>query len=82
MVAPPREDALDIEAFETMIASAPFAAFKTRVRVELGRAQVTCETSPDTAAILKAQGAAHALRVVLGLPDVMLKAMKEKNWKP
>jgi hypothetical protein len=79
--APPRDDALDIEAFETMIASAPFAAFTSRVRDELRRHALTCETSPDSTAIIRAQGAAHALRVVLDLPQGMLKTMKDKTWK-
>lgn len=75
-------DALDVERFEDMIASAPFAAFKERVENELTRSRLTCETSLDLAAIQRAQGSAHALRVVLELPEGMLKAMKAKTWKP
>jgi hypothetical protein len=77
-----RADALDIEAFETMLASTAWASFQARVAVELERARATCENSLDAAAVTRAQGAAHALRMVLGLGPAMLKEMHAKPWAP
>ena len=77
-----RQDALDIEAFEAMCASAPFALYLGRVASELSRAMATCETSDDLDAIYRGQGAVHALRTVMNLPEAMLKKMKEATWKP
>jgi hypothetical protein len=81
MVAPNRQDALDIEAFDDMIASAPFAAFMLRVAAELDRARGTCETASARLLVVRAQGAAQALRAVVGLPERMAKEMKAKPWK-
>lgn len=77
-----REDALDIEAFETMIASAPWAAFQARLSAELERARLTCEISRDHAEVAHAQGLVHALRVVAGLGPAMLHEMQQKTWRP
>jgi hypothetical protein len=81
MVAPDRKDALDIEAFDDMIASAPFAAFLARVTAELDRARGTCETASARLLVVRAQGAAQALRAVVALPARMAQEMHAKPWK-
>ena len=78
----PREDALDIEAFETMLRSMPFAAFLARVGAELERARDTCERSADAVELSRAQGKTSALRVVIGLGPAMLREMQGKPWRP
>lgn len=72
-----RLDALDIEAFETMLASEPFRFYRERVDIELARAQNDCENANDERELRRAQGAAKALRVVLALPEMILKTMKD-----
>ncbi len=72
---PDRLDALDVEAFEKMLASRAFLTLKTRIADELLRAQTGCETAEDKRVLWRAQGAVKALRTVLGLPEQILKAM-------
>ncbi len=62
-----------------MMASKSFAVFKERIAGELARAQNDCETFDDKLALRRAQGGAKAFRVVLALPDAILKSMKGKK---
>jgi len=79
---PDRQDAIDIEALETMTASAPFALFMAAIDIELSRACGMCERGESYNDVLRAQGAAHALRAVVGLPKSMLSAMRKKVEPP
>lgn len=81
MTATDRRDAIDIEAFETMIGSPAFALFMEHVDLELMRALATCETATDPNAIYRGQGAAHAIRAILRMPKAMQKKMVEGTWK-
>lgn len=74
-----RLDALDAEAFERMIDSEPFGLLKERITTELARAQADCESLAEERDLRRAQGAARALRAVLGLPDVILNSMKKRK---
>lgn len=67
-------DALDRERFADMVASPPFQTLESRIRQELERYRGECEKR-DGVELHRSQGAAAALRVVLGLPAAMLKEM-------
>ena len=70
-----RLDQLDREAFRDMIASAPFQTLWKRVRAEHERAREACVAGDSVPAIRRAQGAAAALRSVLGMPEQLLGEM-------
>lgn len=76
-----RLDQLDAEALRDVIGSAPFALVQKRIASELERARTVCETCKDTIELYRAQGAALALRAVLGIPANLLAEMK-KQAKP
>jgi hypothetical protein len=69
-------DALDRERFEDMLKSPPFAILAARIAAELERYRGECEKR-DGVELHRSQGAAAALRVVLGLPLAMLKEMNK-----
>jgi hypothetical protein len=57
-----------------MAVSPPFALYTARLMHELDRYRGECEVRDGTE-LHRSQGAAAALRVVLGLPDTILKEM-------
>jgi hypothetical protein len=71
---PDRLDALDRERFKEMVDSAAFALYSARLMHELDRYRIECEVRDGTE-LHRSQGAAAALRVVLGLPGTILKEM-------
>jgi len=71
-----RLDALDVEAFEKMLDSKPFHVYRERISAELARAQSDCESLLEERQLRQAQGAARALRAVLGMPDMILKSIR------
>ena len=73
-----RTDQLDVEAFKDMLESAPFRHFMARVAQELQRALSVTERAEEVLAIRRAQGAAAAIRTVLGLPEQLLGELKAK----
>ncbi len=75
---PERLDALDLERFEDMIASPPFALFQARVTAELERARTDCETVIGDVQVCRAQGRCAALRTVLALPAIVAKEIRAK----
>jgi hypothetical protein len=76
-----RLDDLDARRFKEMIDSAPFQLLWDRVAIERVRAGITCERGEGLVELRRAQGAAKALRTVLGLPEVLLSEMKAKVSK-
>jgi hypothetical protein len=67
-------DALDRERFQDMLNSPPFLLLRNRILEELQRYCQECEAR-DGVELHRSQGAARALRVVLGLPATMIKEM-------
>jgi hypothetical protein len=77
----PRHDPRDAERFRDMLASPPFQLLRGRMYAELERARANCETKSDPVDVYRVQGTVSALRVVLALPDQILKEM-EGQRKP
>lgn len=74
-----RLDALDVEAFEKMLASDSFLILKMRIAGEVVRAQNDCESLVDERELRRAQGAVRALRAVLALPAMILQNMNKRG---
>lgn len=66
-----RGEGIAAERFGEMIASPSFAKLRARIEGELARASQACEREDKRRALYRAQGAAAALRTVLGLPKVL-----------
>jgi hypothetical protein len=62
-----------------MAESAAFARLWQRVDREMQRVCDACEQAESVADLRRAQGAARALRMVLGLPAAMLAEMRKKR---
>jgi hypothetical protein len=73
-----RFDAIDREQFKSMLISEGFQAIQQRVEAELQRAIDTCVRSSDQNIVLRAQGAAYALRTVIEMPARLLEEMLSK----
>jgi hypothetical protein len=73
-----RLDGLEAERFREMLASPPFALLTARLKAQLEREREACERSDDRTKLLRAQGAAAALRVALGLPGQLLTEITKK----
>ena len=71
---PDRLDALDRERFKEMVDSPPFALYSARLMHEFDRYRVECEVRDGTE-LHRSQGSAAALRVVMDLPNTILKEM-------
>lgn len=71
-----RLDQLDAEQFRDMLASEPFQRVMARIRAELERARESCAGEDDELKLRRAQGAAAALRMALGLPEQILAEIK------
>lgn len=73
-----RADAIDEQHFREMTETEAFGIFLARVQAELARAVAACERAVSMPEVRKAQGAAMALRAVLGLPAAILAKLKPK----
>jgi hypothetical protein len=74
-----RLDGIDAQRFQAMIESPSFAILRLRIETELERASGNCERSDSELGMRRAQGAAYALRAVLGLPAMILAEMKKDS---
>ena len=74
----PKPDGVDAKFIRDMVASSSFQLVLARVNAELVRAVGTCERSVEGIEIYRAQGAAAALRMVLAIPNLILKDIAKK----
>ena len=74
----PKPDSVDAKLMRDMLGSSSFQLILTRVNAELVRAVGTCERSVEGIEIYRAQGAAAALRMVLGIPNQILTEIAKK----
>ncbi len=67
------------ERFREMVQSEPFRLVMERVEAELRRAVDLCARADEERELRRAQGAAAALRMVLGIPERLLAEMKQRS---